>query len=158
MKITFAFQLLALVAAEAHYKNEAGKYVLAGECRSQKSATKAGGNADIFKNGRCKYGCIPGWTGTDAKGNESTEKGSDCKTPICDKGHCGTYGICVGPNQCVCTELTARNEDGGCYALRARGLIGAGAALAILIVSITTCHCIQQSWERKNPQHQLRID
>ncbi|CAG5097944.1 Oidioi.mRNA.OKI2018_I69.XSR.g15302.t1.cds [Oikopleura dioica] len=158
MKITFAFHILALVAAEAHYKNEDGIYVLAGECRSQKSGTKAGGNADIFKNGRCKYGCITGWTGTNAKGEVSEDKGSDCKTPKCDEGHCGTHGICVGPNRCVCSQLTAQNEDGGCYSLRVRGLIGAAASLAILIVCITTCHCIQQAYERKHPQPQLKSD
>ena len=63
----------------------------------------------IFPNCVLIYITLSGWTGTDAKGRVSTEKGSDCMTPICDEGHCGSTGICVRPNECVCPDLTARN-------------------------------------------------
>lgn len=51
-----------------------------------------------------------GWEGA-TKGDASaisSGKGSMCDQPICKEDHCGPYGYCVRPNECVCAKLTSK--------------------------------------------------
>jgi len=153
MKTILAFVVFC-VGAEYHWnkKLDNGETIsaLCGACRDQKVQTALG--KCWQKTGRCQYGCIDGWEGaTDGDLNKITsDKGSMCDVPICDEGHCGAKGVCVGPNVCTCPELTSRDlETGGCYSLRVRGLQGAAISLAVIIVAITLCHVIQSNNSQK---------
>jgi len=123
--------------------NENEPKVLCGMCRDK---------TDQDKNAKCNYKtgicpdiangqrCMKGWDSSDPQ----------CITPICENVNCGSDGVCIAPEQCVCTALSASDGSGGCYHLRVRGLIGAGAALVVLIISISVCAIIQTATSKKN--------
>jgi len=122
-----------------------GDNLLCGECRSKKDQTAAGpcnkttGKCPLVAGERCKAG----WD----------EEDPTCQTPVCDKVNCGSDGFCVAPNKCVCTQLSTQftDDDGnvGCYHLRVAGLKGAGAALIVLIISVSACAGIQTAFSKK---------
>lgn len=133
-----------------HWNRESGDQVLCGMCKDQSNQQKMGKCA--VKTGNCQYGCIDGWEGA-TKGDASaisSGKGSMCDQPICKEDHCGPYGYCVRPNECVCAKLTSKdNVTGGCYQLRVWGLCGAAAALVVMTLAISLCHIIQTIHTRK---------
>ena len=83
-----------------------------------------------------------------------------CSEPTCPHVTCGPEGRCYSYNKCACfghyvkdeLELTHGNKIGighACVSARMKGLKGFFCALAILIVSIATCGCIQHSNEKR---------
>jgi hypothetical protein len=101
-------------------------------------------------NGKCDDGeCPPGYFG-DA-----------CDQATCTD-HCGPFGRCVAPEQCVCYELysiekeTIVHEENGtekivhrCVSLRINGLKGAFISLGVLVVSILFCGCVQSTLNKR---------
>lgn len=119
-----------------------GAKVLCGMCRHKADQDKIA--KCNWKDGTCPeitngQRCMKGWDPADAM----------CTTPLCETVNCGSDGVCIAPEKCVCTNLSASDGNGGCYHLRVRGLIGAGAALVVLIISISTCAIIQTATSKK---------
>lgn len=105
------------------------------------------GDACDKSTGECtQSGCLENWT---------SSSGNKCDVPVCfGKAGCAQGGKCVAPNYCVCGTSGAqvvgvqREFDGiegvNCVNLRAQGIKGAGVALLVLFVSITTCGLIER--------------
>jgi len=130
-------------AKTLQYYHYADNKKLCGMCRSLKDQQRPGPCdkrtgicPEVIDGTRCQAGWL--------------EDDKSCQTPICDKVNCGSDGFCVAPNQCVCTALSTSDGEGGCYHLRVRGLIGAGAALLVLIISVSACAIIQTTFSKKN--------
>lgn len=134
---------LTLVAAVAYGAcNRPGYY--GDDCNT---ACGSCANGDCDKDGICPGKvCETGWTG------------DKCDTAQCfgqdgDAG-CAENGKCVAPNYCVCGESGAqvvglkRTYDGiegiNCVSLRRDGIKGAGIALIVMFVSISTCGLIAE--------------
>jgi len=109
-----------------------------GSCKDDVSCNK--------NDGKCSDGCAPGWTGD--KCNVAQCFGQDG-----DAG-CAENGKCVAPDYCVCGESGAqvvglkRNFNGvegiNCVSLRRDGIKGAGIALVVMFVSISSCGLIAE--------------
>jgi len=116
---------------------------LCGQCLGGKPCDKV--------SGKCQSGkCEPGWTDKNAGQHK-------CDQPMCfGELGCDHEGECIAPNYCKCTgggamgqvvgvagvyadEKGAEIEGIQCISLRLDGLKGFFIALAVLIVSISTC-------------------
>jgi len=111
----------------------------------------AGGKACDKVSGKCKSGkCETGWTDKNAGQHK-------CDQPMCfGELGCDHEGECIAPNYCKCTgggamgQVIGRdglyeNDKGEqvegiqCISLRLDGIKGFFIALAVLIISISTC-------------------
>jgi len=107
-------------------------------------------------SGKCPSGkCAAGWTDKNAGQHK-------CDQPMCfGELGCDHEGECVAPNYCKCTgggamgqvvgvEGLYLDQDGNeiegiqCISLRLAGLKGFFIALAVLIISISTCGVIER--------------
>jgi len=117
------------------------------ECRFRCNC--ATGSSCARSNGECGE-CREGYSGL------------ACDQAICTD-HCGPFGRCVAPEQCVCYQLysiekeTIVHEESGtekivhrCVSLRISGLKGAFISLGVLIVSILFCGCVQSTLNKRN--------
>ena len=117
----------------------------------EKLCGKCANNKVCNKNGKCPTKeCQPGWKDKDS----GTQR---CDAPICfGELGCDHEGECIAPNYCKCpgggamgqvvgVAGTYANDKGEevegiqCISLRLDGLKGFFIALAVLIVSISTC-------------------
>merc|ERR1711994_2301 len=142
MRTLLTLTLVAAVAYGACYRP--GYY--GDDCNTACGSCKDDAVCDK-KNGNCPAGgCADGWSGDKCDIAE-------CFGQAGDAG-CAENGKCVAPNYCVCGESGAqvvglkRTYDGiegiNCVSLRRDGIKGAGIALIVMFVSISTCGLIAE--------------
>lgn len=101
---------------------------------------KGEGNLCESTGGKCLEGC----------NTELWENSDTCDVPKCfGSAGCSEGGKCVAPNTCICGESGAQvvakkvDVDGvegtDCVSLRKDGIMGAGIALIVMLVSISIC-------------------
>merc|ERR1739848_586087 len=135
---------LTLVAAVAYGAACTRSGYYGDNCNTACGSCKDGANC--LSDGKCPGDCATGWTGDKCDVAQCFGKDGDAG--------CAEQGKCVAPNYCVCGESGAqvvglkRNFDGiegtNCVSLRRDGIKGAGIALVVMFVSISSCGLIAE--------------